>query len=348
MNRETEKSQQEKGKASESHNEVDLSVGEIAEHLRGLAASGRRQGVESTDFGEWRSRYQSEGFAGLRDVEDRGTATSRGTSIELATGVKNIAFAHPALGCNRIELLLEKEGVSLSSVTIQKILNENGIGTRRERAAALEEALRAEGFAPSAEQVSFLEKMNPCFRERASESKAPGKKMAADTIFLGKVTGLGKIYLHAMIDTFCSYAFGFLHPSKQPEASVACLHNQVLPHYRTLGIGIATIVTDGGREFCGTTLHPYELYLTLAGIQHVRRNLDEFASNGFAERFRQIVKEELVKGRLQGQSFETLEALSIEFDTWLREYNHLRPMHGYRNYGRTPFEVQSTHLTIKD
>ena len=31
-----------------------------------------------------------------------------------------------------------------------------------------------------------------------------------------------------------SYAFGFLHVSKQPETAVAVLHNEVLPFYRDL------------------------------------------------------------------------------------------------------------------
>ena len=41
-------------------------------------------------------------------------------------------------------------------------------------------------------------------------------------------------YLHAVVDTYGSYAFGFLHLSKQPEAAVAVLHNEVLPFYRRL------------------------------------------------------------------------------------------------------------------
>jgi hypothetical protein len=38
-----------------------------------------------------------------------------------------------------------------------------------------------------------------------------------------------------VVDTFGSYAFGFLHTSKQPEAAVAVLHNDVLPFYQDLG-----------------------------------------------------------------------------------------------------------------
>jgi hypothetical protein len=40
---------------------------------------------------------------------------------------------------------------------------------------------------------------------------------------VGTLKGIGRVYLHAVVDTFGSYAFGFLHVSKQPEAAVAVL-----------------------------------------------------------------------------------------------------------------------------
>ena len=49
------------------------------------------------------------------------------------------------------------------------------------------------------------------------------------SVFSRELAGL---YLHAVVDTYGSYAFGFLHTSKQPEAAVAVLHNHALPFYR--------------------------------------------------------------------------------------------------------------------
>jgi len=59
-----------------------------------------------------------------------------------------------------------------------------------------------------------------------------------------------------VVDTYGSYAFGFLHVSKQPEAAVAVLHNDGLPFYRDLELPIRAVLTDNGREFCGTEQHP--------------------------------------------------------------------------------------------
>jgi hypothetical protein len=71
---------------------------------------------------------------------------------------------------------------------------------------------------------------------RTVTSSAPGELLSADTFFVGSLKGVGRVYLHAVVDTFGSYAFGFLHVSQQPQAAVAVLHNDVLPFYRNLDL----------------------------------------------------------------------------------------------------------------
>ena len=111
-----------------------------------------------------------------------------------------------------------------------------------------------------------MEKLNPCFRERHVESVAPGERLSADPFFVGTLKGgRGKVYLHAVVDTYGSYAFGFLHVSKQPEAAVAVLHNDVLPFYRRFDLAVKAVHTDNGREFCGTEGHPTSSIWTSTG-----------------------------------------------------------------------------------
>ncbi len=53
-----------------------------------------------------------------------------------------------------------------SAVTIEKLLNDNGLGTRIERWLALEEAYAGRAIDIPPERAAFPEKSNPCFRER--------------------------------------------------------------------------------------------------------------------------------------------------------------------------------------
>lgn len=96
---------------------------------------------------------------------------------------------------------------------------------------------------------------------------------------------LSKVYLQAVVDTFGSYAFGFLHTGKLPECAVAVLHNDVIPFYRERGLSISAIITDNGQEYNGTETHPYELYLALNDIEHRRTKVRRRQTNRFVDQF---------------------------------------------------------------
>ena len=93
------------------------------------------------------------------------------------------------------------------------------MGSRYERLLKLEARALQEKIELTPQQVVWLEKANPSFRERHVESSRPGELLCQDTFYVGRLKGVGKVYLHAVVDTFSSYAFGYLHTSKQPEAA---------------------------------------------------------------------------------------------------------------------------------
>ena len=262
--------------------------------------------------------------------------------------IKELALEHPASGCNRLEAMLALEGRRVSSITVQKILNDNGLGTRHDRWLALEQATADKARELSAEQLAFLEKRNPCSRERHVESAAPGERLSADTCFVGSLKGVGKVSLHAVVDTYGSHAFGFLHGSKQPEAAVAVLHNDVLPFYRRRKLAVKAVLTDNWREFCGSARHAYELYLDLNGIEHRRTKVRTPKTNGFVERFNGTVLDEFFRIKMCETFYESVEALQADLDTWLHHYNTERPHLGYRNQGRRPIETINLFVSQED
>lgn len=316
-----------------------LSVLELAKELGNVAEACRQRGLDRTSFYEWKRRFQTQGFEGLKDLPPIHKTHPQTTPPETVERIMALALAHPAYGCNRHEAMLALEGIRISSITIQKILNDNGLGTKVERWLALEAQNAGHVIDITPEQAIFLEKLNPCFRERHVESTAPGELLSADTFFVGALKGVGRVYMHAVVDTYGSYAFGFLHVSKQPEAAVAVLHNDVLPFYRQLDLPVKAVLTDNGREFCGTERHPYELYLDLNGIEHRRTKVRTPKTNGFVERFNGTVLEEFFRLKMRETFYDSVEAMQQDLDAWLVHYNTERPHLGYRNMGRRPIET---------
>jgi transposase InsO family protein len=156
---------------------------------------------------------------------------------------------------------------------------------------------------------------------------------------VGHFKGIGKVYLHTLVDTYGSLGWGFLHTSKQSEAAVSLLHNDVLPFYHKHKIKVQNVLTDNGREFCGNSGHAYELYLELNEIGHRTTKVRSPQTNGFVERFHRTLLEEFFAIALRKTLYESLEALQADLNQWLLFYNQERPHLGYRNQGRRPMDT---------
>ncbi len=226
---------------------------------------------------------------------------------------------------------------------MQSILIKQGMASTFDRLLRLEEQAAAP-LELSAEHLQHMEKLNPCYRERHVESSRPGELLAQDTFLVGAFKGVGKVYLHTVVDTYGSSAFGFLHTSKTP--AVAVVHNDVLPFYQEQALTVGALLTDHGREFCGTDTHPFEVYLALNGVEHRRTKGRHPQTNGFVERFHRTVKEEFFEVALRETFYEAVEPLQADLDRWFTYYNTERPHLGYRNRGKRPSETITAFLNV--
>ena len=316
-----------------------MSVLEMAETLGNISEACRRGGMDRTSFYEWKRRFQTHGLEGLKDMPPIPKSQPNTTTPETEAKILECSIAHPSWGCVKLSDFLKLHGISVSSPTIQRILIRNDMASVYERWLRLEEKHLEEGFELSAEQISKIEKYNPCFKERHVESSRPGELLSADTFYVGVLKGIGKIYLHAVVDTYSSYAFGFLHTGKKPECAATLLHNDVMPFYQEHNLMISALLTDNGPEFCGTVNHPFELYLALNDIEHRRTKVKSPQTNGFVERFNKTILDEFFRVTFRENFYESLEALQDDLDIWLTHYNTERPHRGYRNRGKRPLDT---------
>ncbi len=322
-----------------------LSVLELAQALGNVTAACRQRGISRTQFYEYKRRFQTHGLEGLKDLPPIPKHHPWTTPPETVDKILALSMEHPAWGCVRLSDQLKLQGMSVRSPVIQKILIKHEMGSRYERLLKLEERVLQEPSVLTPEQVAQIEKANPCLRERHIESSRPGELLAQDSFYVGLLKGVGKVYLHVVVDTYSSHAFGFLHLSKQPEAAVAVLYKDVLPFYQQCGLPMEAVLTDNGREFCGTEHHPYELFLDLNDIRHKRTKVAHPQTNGFVERFNRTVLDEFFRLAFRTTFYESVEALQADLDNnWLTYYNTQRAHQGYRNLGRRPLDTINQYL----
>jgi len=297
-----------------------LSALQLAEALGNVSEACRRRGISRTQFYEYKRRFQTHGLEGLKDLPPIHKSHPQTTPPEIVEKILELSLANPMWGCVRLSDQLKLMGISVSSPTIQKILIKHGMGSRYQRLLKLEEKALDQKIELTPEQVKAIEKANPCFKERHVESCRPGELLCQDTFYVGHLKGVGKVYLQAVVDTYCSYGFGYLHTGKLPEHAAAIVHNDVLPQYLEWKIPISAILTDNGREYCGKEHHTYELYLRLNDIEHRTTKVRSPQTNGFVERFNRTVLDEFLRPSLRQKFYGSVEALQEDLDKWLKHY----------------------------
>lgn len=328
-----------------------LTLLQVAEKLGNISKACRMHGISRSQFYEYKRAFQVHGFDGLIDKPPIPGAMPHELSAETKRKIIDLSLAHPTFGHQRIADQLRLESVQVSPSSVRNLWLKEEMETRYKRLLKLEEkAAKEAGFELTVEQIRLIEKANPSFRERHVESSYPGQLLSQDTFYVGRLKGVGRVYLQAVIDTFGSFAFGKLYTSKRPETAVDILYDRVLPFYEEHGLPVEAILTDNGTEYKGRPMiHLYEIFLDLYDIEHRTTKVGCPRTNGFVERFNRTILDEFFRTAFRQTFYESVEALQNDLDAWLHHYNYERPHRGYRNMGRRPFEtIQLVKQTKKE
>lgn len=321
------------------------SVSEIAEAIEHVGEACRTPALTRETLLEYRRRFKALGLEGLKGLPPQPASDRhQAPAAEVVARILDISLDRPDYGPRQVGEQLKLEGIWATTPAIQGILEDHGLGSRSQRLLGLELKHLQEHRELTPEQVRLIERANPCFAERHFESTRPGMLLAQDVFYIGRLDAFGKVYAEAVVDTYSSYAFGFLHPAKLPEAAAAVLHNSVLPFFHNLSLTVDSIITGPGHEYCGSNTHTYELYLALNGIGHRRVKNRETYVNGFLEDFRRALLDEFIRGAIGEGCSASIGELQADLDSWLAHYNHERPHPGYRNLGLSPIESIESYV----
>ena len=317
-----------------------LTLLQLAEALGNVSKACRLHKVSRSQFYEYKRAFQEFGMSGLIDRPPIPGSHPNELSDETRDKIIELSLKHPAFGQQRIADELRGQGCYVCPTSVRNVWIKENLETRYKRLLRLEETSMSEGFSLTESQIRLLEKANPEFRERHVESEYPGQLLCQDTFYVGRLKGVGRLYLQAVVDSFSSFAFGKLYSSKRQETAADILYDRVLPFYEDNGLRIEAILTDNGTEYKGTaTGHLYEIFLDFNDIEHRTTRVATPRTNGFVERFNRTVLDEFFRTAFRKKLYVSIEELQTDLDVWLHHYNYERPHRGYRNMGRKPIET---------
>jgi transposase InsO family protein len=317
-----------------------LTLLQLAEKLGNVSKACRMHKVSRSQFYEYKRSFQEHGLEGLVDKPPIPLTHPNQLPKKTKARIIELSLEHPAFGQQRIADQMALEGLSICATSVRNVWKKEDLETKYKRLLRLEEKAMAKGFKLTEKQIRLLEKANPEFAERHVQSDYPGYLLCQDTFYVGRLKGVGRIYLQAVVDTYGSLAFGKLYTSKRQETAADVLYDCVLPFYESHGLPVQAVLTDNGTEYKGRpTVHLYEIFLELNDIEHRTTKIGNPRTNGFVERFNRTVLDEFFRTAFRKRFYESLDALQEDLDIWLKEYNYERPHRGYRNQGRRPIET---------
>jgi transposase InsO family protein len=303
-----------------------------------VAETCRVFGISRTRYYQWKQVADLYGLAALWPKERRKPQMPEATPTHVVERLLTLAVLEPTIGCRQYADRLCDQGFSIAKSTVQKILVDHGLATRKLRLARAA-AITAATTGLVTEAGREAEPFGFCLA-----TGGPGELCCLDSFYIGKLKGVGKVYQLTAIDVFTRWAFvAIVLGPVTAEHTIAFL-GRLLRHYRRHGISVRAVLTDNGPEYHASA---FSVALAQKGLRHCRIPARSPNHNAVVERFHETILQEGWRPAFHRRHFTSIRQLQAEVDAWLITYHHRRRNHGDYMRGRTPHQILDHHRRTK-
>ncbi len=308
----------------------------VARQEVSVVQAAREAGISTSRFYELRARYHAYGEAGLLP-KPRPPRLDRRLCAPLRDQIIAYAIDHPTVGPRTIASALSLHrfgGWQVSHGGVYNVLVRAGLSRRSARLAAAETLSAAEGGPITERALRDLRSIERAVVHIGSDT--PGEQVFFDTMYVGKLKGVGKIWQYSAVDGSCSFGFATVAAGEKSAAKAAAfLSGDVAPVYAQAGIEFGEAVVDGGPEF------RREFTATCSRLGISRHQLPPRSPNlnAFVERFQGSVLHLHYRTAFRYRFYTHASDIDADLQAWMRFYNFERPHRGYRTKGRRPAEM---------
>ena len=304
---------------------------DLAVELGNVSAACRQLGISRTRYYEWKAIADQYGLEALWPKDRRRPAQANETPTHVVADLMAVVVVEPTLGCRQYADRLAELGFRIGKTTVQRILNDHGLGRRRQRVARAAAIALLSGLVTDAVTEETAEPFGFCHW-----AARPGDLVALDSFYIGNLKGVGKVYQLTAVDTCARWAIVKLIIGPVTAADTIRFIDHVRKTMRRLGIPLRTVLTDNGPEYIARA---FQDHLADIGLDHVRIPPRSPNHNAVCERFQGTMLQECWRPAFHRRHFTSIRQLQTEAGAWLIRYNTRRRNHGDYMAGRRPIDI---------
>jgi hypothetical protein len=248
------------------------------------------------------------------------------------------AIEHPTEGPRTIAVRLRLArfgGWRVAHGSVYNVLRDAGLNRVRARLAAAEALSAAEG-GPITERALRDLRAAQAAQVTHIGSDTPGEEVFFDTMYVGHLKGVGKLWQYSAVDGASSFGIAQIIPGDRTGAKGArFLIDHVIPAFAHARLRITQATVDGGAEFKAE----FRAACEQQGI--IRHQLPPRSPdlNAFVERFQGTCLHAHYRTAFRYRFYESAGDVDADLQAWLSFYNYQRPHRGYRTRGRPPAAI---------
>jgi len=258
----------------------------------GIKKVSERYGVHFTTVYDWRKKYFQ---GGEHEVPSRSGGHNKGErEIEVwkKEAVVREKESNPGYGVSQIRNQLRRQGVTISTLTIGRILREQGYSVKKEKSD--KKAIRFEASRPlELVQIDIME------------------------FYIHKA----RLYLVLLLDDYSRFLLNFHLTDGYSIEGIQGMVEEAIQRYGKM----EKLLSDRGFVFHGWRgVNRFEKCLEAQGIHHIHTSVHHPQTIGKVERVNQSLQKEL----LRVKEFSCIGEAFGEIDQWLWRYNYKRVHQG--------------------
>jgi hypothetical protein len=262
---------------------------------------------------------------------------------KLQQSVQSVCLYNPFWNDFRLSDFFRRYGLDLTFAELNALKWQSGVGSRTAIYQKLLYRYQQNETRLSEQQIRFIERLNPAFRDRNLPSEQPGQLLIYECLSSRRLQHKfnGPMYLHLFIDRYNGYAFPCFHQERSSYVGLALLSKVIIPYYQQRDTSIQTILCSQKNL---NAIHDSSVQFAKAANQLGVTWQNTNQAFGTIESFHKFILSHFFEGfrlyNTDSSSFETV------FKRWLNQYNTSQTFYKQRNFLEFVEFGQCTRLSL--